>query len=221
MKIVLGVILFFISCVSFAMECSDPNEIIYYSNPLLNRKCYWFDRVNEFKKSGEQASIVMIGDSITQHGNWNEIFNSNDVANRGIGGDTAALILERVGSIYSVNPSTAYIMVGINDFYRGASVDEVLTSYNLIINGLLHRNIRVNVLSTLYCNSKMNLPVCKEANIKIGELNTRLSLMDNIRFIDLNIDLSERNELKKEYTIDGIHLNKDGYDLISTLLTEH
>lgn len=210
----------FINEVACSSICLDPLEIIHYDNILLDRRCLWFDQVNEFKKSNEQADIVMIGDSITEHGNWEKISNSSRIINRGLGGDTTALVLERMDSIFSINASTAYIMLGINDLYRINNIDLIYLNYSKIINQLLSKNINVIILSTLQCNSSLETSRCPDIHNNIKSLNLKLSKTENSTFIDLNKELSDSNGLKLQYTSDGIHLNSSGYSIIYNLINQ-
>ena len=67
---------------------------------------YYYEKKNsqfEFlKKSDKQYRFVMRGDSITDHGEWNELLGREDVINRGIGGDTTYGVLKRIANL---NPS--------------------------------------------------------------------------------------------------------------------
>ena len=48
----------------------------------------------------EKFDVVMLGDSITNLVNWNEILDNKRVANLGIGGDSTAGVLNRLSTQY-------------------------------------------------------------------------------------------------------------------------
>ena len=58
--------------------------------------------------------IVMLGDSITDKVDWNELLSRTDVVNRGIGSDITEGFINRLSDIYVLNPETCFIMGGIN-----------------------------------------------------------------------------------------------------------
>ena len=87
-------------------------------------------------------------------------------------------------------------------------------NYSKIIDQLNSRNIEVFIQSVLYVAKKY--PNSKEINSKVLELNNRLIELandKNIKFIELNLILSEDKFLKEKYQNDGIHLNGEAYQL--------
>jgi lysophospholipase L1-like esterase len=166
------------------------------------------DLAQLFKESHVIASNVMVGDSITQFGPWQDLFSNTDIANRGIAGDTSTLILQRMDSSLGVKPKKAFLMFGINDFGQGADVDQVFNNYEKIITSLQHASVKVIISSTIKNNGAGII------NKKIERLNLRLQRLaksKGITYIDINEKLSDANGLQEKYTIDGIHLNLDGY----------
>jgi len=153
----------------------------------------------------------MIGDSITQGGIWSEIFPNITIANRGVEGDTTEDILRRMDTIYDVKPRKAFVMVGINDFYRGFTVDEAFVNYKKIVSNLNDAGIEVFIQSTLECSKFTcfdNLQKVRSLNKKLSEYATQ----KNITYIDINKDLtSVSGGLLGRYTQDGIHLTGEGY----------
>jgi len=77
--------------------------------------------------------IVMLGDSITDKVDWNELLSRTDVVNRGIGSDITEGFINRLSDIYVLNPETCFIMGGINDFIKGVSVNKVFMNYTKIL----------------------------------------------------------------------------------------
>ncbi|MDQ6986770.1 MAG: hypothetical protein Q9M25_03095, partial [Mariprofundaceae bacterium] len=66
--------------------------------------------------------IVMIGDSLTEHGDWRSLLPALNIANRGISGDHTDGVVRRLDSIISTGAIRAFIMLGINDFYEEKEV---------------------------------------------------------------------------------------------------
>ena len=151
----------------------------------------------------------MIGDSITDGAEWQELFKNHAVVNRGIGGDTTEGVLNRMSSIISSNSEKAFIMIGINDFGRGDSVNDVYSNYQQIIKELKSNQIMPYIQSTILANgnaARLNSSI-SELNIKLKELAAKEGLV----YVDLNEGLSSNGILKNEFTRDGVHLNGKGY----------
>lgn len=182
---------------------------------IILEKPYYLDKVSQFKvlSSNDNLRIVMLGDSITDGGEWYELLNSNLVQNRGISGDTTIGVLNRLDTINN-NIQKVFIMIGINDIASYKSIDEIYNNYTKIIDKLNSKNIEVFIQSILYVAKKY--PNSKEINLKVSELNNRLLELSenrNIKFIDLNLILSDNKFLKEKYQNDGIHLNGEAYYL--------
>lgn len=164
-----------------------------------------------FEQHGIRADIVMIGDSITDGAEWQELFSNIRVVNRGIGGDTSAGILNRMDSIISTNAKKAFIMVGINDLNRGISPEDIFNNYKEIINILQSNDITPIIQSTLFTGERLDY-----LNKSVGLLNNKLqefAKINNIEFINLNAVLSSNGTLNIEYSEDGLHLNGFGYSV--------
>lgn len=159
----------------------------------------------------EKYTTIILGDSLTDGGNWNELLDIDTVQNRGISGDTTSGILERLDSI-GPNIEKVFIMIGVNDIMLGASIDEVYTNYLKIIKILQEKNIKVYIQSTLYVGELR----AANFNHKIEELNKRLqnfTIENKMVFINLNPILAPNKILKKEFTFDDLHLNGTAYKL--------
>ena len=110
---------------------------------------YFYERKSFFEQhGGHQYDVVFIGDSITDAAEWEDLFPSLKIANRGIKGDRTDGVLERMDSIYSTNAGKAFIMIGVNDFGNGAKVNDVVENYKRIINNLVAHGMQTYVQST-------------------------------------------------------------------------
>lgn len=165
-----------------------------------------------------QVAVVMVGDSLTAGVNWSEVFPDIKIANRGVSGDRTIDILNRIEPILKLHPKKAFVLVGLNDFATGVSVDQAFKTYIKLIEILRQNNIEVYVQSTIEC-SRLR---CGKQDDKVIELNTRLQSYTNeqqLVFIDLNTQLSsKRLGLLPKYTVDGSHLTVDGYVIWSQII---
>jgi lysophospholipase L1-like esterase len=175
---------------------------------------YWEEKKSFFDTFGAYASIVMIGDSLTDGAEWREMFPGVAVVNRGIDGDTTAGVLRRMESIVSARARKAFVMIGINDFKEGRTVDVVFEDYRTIVSALGKGGMKVVVQSTMLCNEAKAQGIgCAAIQGKIRELNRRLAGLasPSVVFVDINAGLGGPGGLKPEVTYDGVHLNGEGY----------
>ena len=172
---------------------------------------YFIEIVEQHQLFHSKADIVMIGDSITHYGNWQDIFPNVKIANRGIGGDSTFHIMRRIDSILSVNPTKAFLMVGLNDFGMNRSVTDVFKDYINIVEILTEKKINVYIQSTIECRKS----VCGIKVEQIRGLNKKLrayASTKQLTYIDLNQEITNDNEgLLSNYTYDGIHLRSNAY----------
>ncbi|AXK48154.1 lipolytic protein [Aliarcobacter trophiarum LMG 25534] len=178
---------------------------------------YYKHKVSQFEmlKDRQDIEIMMLGDSITDEGEWSELWGKT-VQNRGISGDTTSGVLDR---LYTINPNTkrVFIMIGVNDIMRGYSEDLVFENYKKIVKFFQEKNIEVIIQATLYIGESRK----QDFNPKIQRLNHKLEeFAKNSKtiFINLNPTLAPQKTLLKEFTKDDLHLNGEAYKVwIKTL----
>ena len=185
---------------------------IFASEWKIQNDPYYKHKVSQFEmlKDKNEAKIMMLGDSITDEGEWSELW-GEVVQNRGISGDTTSGVLDR---LYTLNPNTkrVFIMIGVNDIMRGYSEDLVFENYKKIVKFFQEKDIDVVIQATLYIGESRK----QNFNPKIEKLNKNLkdfAKEQNIKFVDLNPILAPNKVLKQEFTKDDLHLNEKAYRL--------
>ncbi|MBU2710698.1 GDSL-type esterase/lipase family protein [Zooshikella harenae] len=174
-------------------------------------------RVSFFKHHGGSARYIMLGDSITDDAEWQELFPGYSIVNRGIAGDTTADTLSRL-SLLSNDAEVVFILLGTNDIMQGIKPDSILKNYHRIIDELLNKGVTPIIQSTLLLGSQF-----KHLNGQVEMLNHSLQKIakgKNIKYIDLNKVLATGGVLQNQYSIDGIHLNGEGYALWKKQIAE-
>ena len=174
---------------------------------------YYKHRKSQFDvlSQNEKYKTIMLGDSITDEGSWDELLNNDTIQNRGISGDTTDGVLDRLNSV-NKNIKQVFIMIGVNDIMRGREVDEIFANYLKIIKTFKEKNIKVHIQSTLYIGETRK----SNFNPKVEELNKRLEKYaseNQITFINLNPIFAPNQVLKKEFTSDDLHLDGTAYKL--------
>lgn len=184
-------------------------------------------KVEEFEnKQIDEGAILLIGDSIIDFYDFDKEFNNYNTVNYGIAGDTSVGVLNRLDEVIKTKPKFVILNIGSNDIVRTTDSVETIVRRILEIKVKLEDSIPgVNV----YINSL--LPVLRDHEITskaymkhrtndiIDEINDELSIYTKI--IDVNSNLKdENNNLKLEYSTDGLHLNDLGYRIFSETLAE-
>ncbi len=160
----------------------------------------------------QRATIVMLGNSITQGVEWQELLGRPDVVNRGIGSDVTEGYLNRLTNIYALHPRVVCVMGGINDLYSNVPVEAVFQNYRTLLEELVANKITPVVQSTLYVSPKWHNSKTKNREVALlNELLKQYTSSRNITYLDLNSVLSLDSELLSEYTWDGVHLTASAY----------
>ncbi len=115
------------------------------------------------------------------------------------------------------------MMIGINDICRGKSVDEIFANYKKIVTKLVDNGMELYTQSTILAGRPGKR--WERYNKKIMVLNERLQVLaqqtDSVTYIDLNVGLTQDSLLKTAYSLDGMHLNGDGYAIWKEIITPY
>ena len=213
-----------LSLAMLALLCVGAAALAASTGPAQapERTPYWRERTSLFHAFGRQADVVMLGDSLTDGAEWQEMFPDQLIVNRGIDSDTTDGVLARLDDILRLRPKVVFVMVGINDFADASrSVDVVFGTYQSIVSRLERGSARVIVQSTLPCNeAKGAWKSCSTINGRIRQLNARLATLASgrVSYVDLVPVLAVGSGLRNEFTYDGVHLNGEGYQLWKTTI---
>jgi lysophospholipase L1-like esterase len=172
-----------------------------------------------FQETPGEATVVMLGDSITEQGNWAELFPGIRIFNRGIGRETSAGILGRLPEVIARRPRLVLLMIGINDLQAGVAVETIESNVGEIALRLSRNGIPVAVQSTLLVSARYEGSVIVKAgegslNARVAALNARLAAFcerHGLPFVDLNAALGSGQGLPARYSYDGVHLTGAGY----------
>jgi lysophospholipase L1-like esterase len=180
-----------------------------------------------YNKNVTPNGIVFIGDSITQDYNVYEYYPNHRVYNRGIGGDTSRGLLTRLDtSVFALNPKTVVILIGTNDFaLLETTVSEVAGRIQEIIAKIKERlpETRIILQSVYPVNKQLDaFSVAQRNNERIRELNESLKTIPGVIYLDLYSRLAdEEGNLLPQYTVEGLHISPDGYELITSIINEY
>ncbi len=181
---------------------------------------FYYQRATLFEELPVTSSdIIFLGNSITNGGEWAELFDNPHVKNRGISGDVCMGVYDRLDAILKGSPAKIFLLIGINDVDRGASADTIVERIGMIVD-----KIRKDSPSTkIYLQSV--LPVSDHYKMFNGhtsrwqvvpEINkglVRLAADRAVKYIDLYSHFIDNTtgKMNIEYTNDGLHLLGKGY----------
>ena len=165
-----------------------------------------------------RATVVMVGDSHIELGNWVELLGRCDVLNRGLGWDSTEMLSKRMDEIYRLQPKVAVVMLGQNDINRSRTLQETFSDYRAILEGLIAHHIRPVIHAVPLRN---NPPYDEEINTAITRLNALLERYCSdrgIAWVNLNSRLAMNGRLDAAYMLDSRHLNQKGYLIWAEML---
>lgn len=167
----------------------------------------WYAQLNE-----EPVDVVFLGDSITQRVEWNEVFPSLRVANRGIGSDTTEGALARLDSVIALSPKTVSCMLGINDISVGRTTEEIADTYAQLLETLHSALPDTRVVVTSVLPVTGTHPIDNADVAAMNEALREVCDLDYVNFLDVyELFTDEHGNLKTEYAYDSVHPNPAGY----------
>lgn len=184
-------------------------------------------KVASFKAQNRLVSkggIAFIGDSITQDFPVHDFFSGHLVYNRGIGGDTTQGLLNRLTeSVFELSPRVVVILIGTNDLALLTTTPlEIAHRIQQIVNRIneMLPQTKIILQSVYPVNSKLDsLSVGKRTNQSIQLINQHLASLTSAQFVNMDPWLKDdQGQLKKDYTVEGLHINHVGYEVITEVL---
>jgi lysophospholipase L1-like esterase len=190
---------------------------------------YYQQKVTLFRLLPDtKDEIIFLGNSITDIGEWAEIWQDIHVKNRGISGDNTFGVLARLDEVVSSKPSKIFIMIGINDIAKNTSDSIILNNYKKIIKYIRFHSPKTilivqSILPTNNFFTEFKNHQNKDNHIRFVNSAIQLLCKENgVIFLDLyHRFLDNDNKLDKKYTNDGLHINGYGYMLWKKIILEN
>ena len=203
-RILLWAVLAVMSLTAAAQANQDP----YYA-----RRATLFDQLPIGKKD-----IVMLGNSLTDGCEFNELLGNRHIKNRGIVGDIVQGLIDRIDPIIKGQPKKLFIMSGVNDISHDVSADSIarVTEKLIVLVKQGSPRTKIYLQSLLPFNNdvrewkllKGRDHVVVEANILLEQVARR----QGVTWINLYpLFADENGHLRAELTNDGLHLMGEGY----------
>ncbi len=175
------------------------------------------------------TGIAFIGDSIVQnplfqYGDWNTVLGREDCVNYGIGAQTTTEVAARWGDLLKGNYEKIVILCGINDLGRGRQLFSTIKNYREMFESTheAYPETRIFVISVLPTTDAF----FKDQQNSIIYMNAALKNMikeyDYVKFVDCySAFVGEDGYCNPDYVSDGLHPNKEGYEVIAGVLTPY
>jgi lysophospholipase L1-like esterase len=170
--------------------------------------------------------LVLMGDSITQ--NWmvaDPKFFSEDIVDRGIGGQTSPQMLARfMQDVVDLKPGIVHIMAGTNDIAGATgptSVEDFENTLRAMVELARANHIKVIIGSILPMKAIILQPTLKPAP-RVAQLNTWLRSYAadvHAEFVDYYGALAGPDgEFLSKFSNDGVHPTTVGYAIMRQML---
>ncbi len=216
--------LFFVGCILFAViKIGSPRYLFY----LLKNRGQGIVSLKKSKTSHlktlpiKEGQIVMLGNSITAECEWSELLENPNILNRGVIADGTTDILNRLDDIIVMKPQKIFLLIGVNDLlYLPPNI--IMQNYESTVSRIRNKSPQ----TVLYLESI--LPIHNDLrrngmkNEDINALNTSIQALAKkfqLTYVDVHSKLKNtEGSLKTELTLDGIHLNGEGYLLFKDVL---
>lgn len=185
------------------------------------------NRVEAFRVLNEEVQkdkIVFAGDSMIERFPTSEMLGRHTcVYNRGIDGiETTDLLAHLNEHILDLKPSKLFLLIGANDIGTGSQPEEIVERIQEICTKVSAqlKTTKIYIISVCPVNieiqSKNNILGRIRSNglvLKLNELiQNKVIASSNYTYINVHPLLAgDDGELKSGYTVDGLHLNVDGY----------
>lgn len=167
--------------------------------------------------------VLFIGNSIFERNNWAEKMHNPNIINLGQGGITSYEILVRLNGLMTGYPKKIFFEMGSNDINKEAGLQDIINNFNNIIYEvrMMSPFTKIYILSILPVNRSFdggNVGFIYD-NDRVDQLNTALvpfCKKYGVTLVEVNSLLKDKDgNLALEYTVDGTHLNDEGYARIT------
>lgn len=180
----------------------------------------------------KKKTIVMFGDSLTDYFPMEKLKDIDaEIINSGVAGDTIAEMGARLSyDVFPYKPDIIIMQGGANDFlmslYPGAkALSERLIRLALRIRKQLPQTkIYIESMYPAYTKRIGLMPSWAEgkSNGEIEKINTEIKKLCeayDFAYVDVFHKLiGEDGQLSREYTVDGIHLQENAYDVVADII---
>ncbi|MBQ6573139.1 MAG: serine acetyltransferase [Bacteroidales bacterium] len=199
---------------------------------------HYYKRTAQFEQERPINSndFVMLGDSLTEGGDWATLFKEwlpegISVVNRGIVGDDAPGIYDRLHQILPGNPKKIFLLVGVNDISHQITSDSVLVDIEKVVKEIVDKcpNTKLYIQSLLPYNydkciyKTMNKQDKTHTIRRVNKGLRKMARKYDLKYIYLYDYFKAPGSLHMDgqFTKDGLHINKAAYKIWANALKKY
>ena len=215
MKKLLSFLLVFILAVSTLISCGEDEDFAAQVAAYRAEKIAMYESENA-QYGDYEVDVAFLGDSLTDGYDVKKYYPQYLVSNRGIGGETTIGLEERMQvSLYDLKPKVAVMLIGANN------MDTMFDNYESILLGFQENmpNTKIVLLSLTSMSGEWGKKnqLAAYNNVKIKMLAEKYGY----EYVDLYSALLnlDSGEIYPEYTTDGGHLTREGYEVLTAKIT--
>ena len=153
------------------------------------------------------GAVAMVGDSITEGGDWPRLLPGVRTANFGVGWDRTSGLLARLAQIEAAKPSKIVLLIGTNDIGNGVPVTEVAENADRIIAELAALAPGAVLVQAVMPREAQFRDEIETLNASLAESAER----HGAAFLDTYAPFLVGEGLDPSVTGDSLHLNGAGY----------
>ncbi len=200
------------------------------SSAAMAESEYWEQRASLFEiLPVTPDDIVFLGNSITDGGEFAELFGMPNIKNRGISSDVINGVEKRLDCVVANQPKKIFLLIGINDVSHNLSADKIASDYSRLIDKIREKapDTRLYVQSVMPINNDFkrykNLFGKERVIIALNKKLRAIAQKSGAVYIDLWPALADPDsgKLRQEFTNDGLHLTGNGYKAWSAAIDKY
>lgn len=213
----------------------ENNDFLkFHQEQMLRDQQDKLERFRILNQNAKKGEILFTGSSLMEQFPVNELLMTKGmhqvVYNRGIGGFTTEDMLRNMEEmVFAVKPRKIFINIGTNDIgSQGYRLEKLMENYGKIITQIRERLPEAEIYMMAYypVNETDKLPEGEWAKTMfLTRTNENISIANKAveemagrmgcHFINVNQGLTdEAGKLKKEFTVEGIHMFANGYEVV-------
>lgn len=195
---------------------SSETAIVAPENYTEEGKAHYAERVAFFAgRETPEGAVALVGDSLTEWGDWDALLPGVTTVNYGISRDRAEGVLARLSQVQATKPSRMVLLIGTNDLGAGYAPAEIAATTREIVAAAKKFLPAGRIL--------LQSVMPREAMLKaeVEELNARLAKIaaeEGVDFLDLYAPFLAGDGLDPAVADDQLHLNDAGYSRWVSLL---
>lgn len=209
-------------CLLFSFNLLAQSIDTSYKSTYYEQKIILFRLLPDTK-----GEIIFLGNSITDIGEWAEIWQNPKVKNRGISGDNTFGVLARLDEVTSSKPDKIFLMIGINDIAKGTPDSLIIANHKKIYQRIKIASPKTKIYAQSILPTNADFTEFKRHQNKderiraVNEALKKLCIEMGLTYVDLySRFLGADGKMNKQYTNDGLHINGYGYMLWKKILQE-